>query len=92
MSWVEAWPALGTFNSSISFSRWSRELLADARQRLLARTARPRASPGLDAVALWLCLLSHSQDNLQPNCGVCLPHAGTTTALGEARKPQQMLP
>lgn len=51
------------------------------------RTACPRASPGLDAVTLWLCLLSHSQDNPQLDGGVCgqpSRMAQVPPALGEA--------
>lgn len=61
MSWLEMWPALGTFNSSISFSCSSGELLADASQRLPLRTARPWASPRLAAVT---SVPSHCQDSL----------------------------
>lgn len=83
MSWLEAWPALGTFNSSISFSCFSGELLADASQRLPVRTARPWASPRLAAVTR---LPSHCQDNLQPGTGAV--GTGTFTALLRLKTPQ----
>lgn len=83
MSWLAAWPALGTFNSSISFSCFSGELLADASQRLPVRTARPWASPRLAAVTR---LPSQCQDNLQPGTGAV--GTGTFTALLRLKTPR----